>query len=141
MTRAEASALMEECWRDFALKDYKALLAHYTDDVFFEDPLTATSDPAETQGYLKAIDASLPHWTVVRHHTVADASGFAYEWTIRGSMTGELGALQGTGQEIEMRGLSIATFRGDAVATNRDNWDLTVILQQLGVTELAELES
>jgi ketosteroid isomerase-like protein len=131
---------MERCWRDFALKDYEALLRHYTDDVAFEDPLTVTNGKSETKAYLEAIDTALPNWTVVRHHAVADATGFAYEWTIRGSVTGTLGSLKGAGEEIEMRGLSIARFRGDLVASNRDNWDITAVLRQLGVSDLASLE-
>lgn len=138
MTEAEARELVEQFWHDFATNDLsdEGFFRHYTEDVLYQDSLDTAIGKDQIREFWEVFNNGIKQWTCVRHQTVVDSEGFSYDWTLRGYIDETVGPLPGTGQEIEMRGITIGTFRDGLVATNLDNWDLTTLLHQVGATEL-----
>lgn len=139
MTEAEARELVEKFWYDFATNELsdEGFFRHYTDDIYYQDSLDIAIGKEQVSEFWDVFNAGIRTWTCVRHQLVVDTEGFAYDWTLRGYIDGAVGPLVGTGQEIEMRGITIGTFRDGLVATNQDNWDLTALMHQVGAVELS----
>lgn len=66
---------------------------------------------------------------------VTGQSSCAFEWIVRGSNTGAIGPLPGTGRPFAYRGVSIGDiWDAGLVTSQRDYWDLAGLLGQLGVS-------
>jgi hypothetical protein len=65
---------------------------------------------------------------------VAGEGSYAFETVCRGTNTGAIGPLPGTGTAFVFRGISIGEVSAAGLVTShRDYWDLAGLLGQLGV--------
>jgi steroid delta-isomerase-like uncharacterized protein len=65
---------------------------------------------------------------------VAGEGSYAFETVCRGTNTGAIGPLPGTGTAFTFRGISVGEVSGAGLVTSqRDYWDLAGLLGQLGV--------
>ena len=66
---------------------------------------------------------------------VAGQGSYAFETICRGTNTGAIGPLPGTGSAFTFRGISIGEVSSAGLVTSqRDYWDLAGLLGQLGVS-------
>jgi hypothetical protein len=66
---------------------------------------------------------------------VVGQGSYAFETVCRGTNTGAIGPLPGTGGAFTLRGISIGdTSAAGLVTSQRDYWDLAGLLGQLGVS-------
>ncbi|HEY1445316.1 MAG TPA: ester cyclase [Acidimicrobiales bacterium] len=114
-----------------------ALLSFMSDDVRYEDvPSGAVfvgHDGIRQMGagaLLMAADMSF----AIGVRVAGDAT-YAFETVCRGTNTGAIGPLPGTGLPFTFRGVSIGEVSPDGhVTEQRDYWDLAGLLGQLGVS-------
>jgi steroid delta-isomerase-like uncharacterized protein len=61
---------------------------------------------------------------------------YAYEWTMTGTNDGEDPERYSpaTGERFEIPGISIGTLRNGRIKENRDYWNMTTYLNQVGLT-------
>ncbi len=113
-----------------------ALLAFMSDNVQYEDvPSGAVfhgHDGIRQMG-AAALQMSSDITFEVVYRVVGDRS-YAFESLCRGTNTGSIGPLPGTGAPFSFRGVSIGEVsEAGLVTSHRDYWDLAGLLGQLGV--------
>ena len=54
-------------------------------------------------------------------------------WTARGTHTGDLWGIAGTGKDITVTGTSVDRISGGRIIESWSNWDTLGLMQQLGV--------
>ncbi len=113
------------------------LLAFMSDEVRYEDVPTGAifvgHDGIRQMGAdALAMSANMSFEVVQR---VTGKSSYAFESICRGTNTGAIGPLPGTGSGFTFRGVSIGEIsEAGVVISQRDYWDLAGLLGQLGVT-------
>jgi hypothetical protein len=113
-----------------------SLLAFMSDDVRYEDVPTGAvfvgHEGIREMGagaLLMAADMSFEVGL-----RVAGEGSYAFETVCRGTNTGAIGPLPGTGTPFVFRGISIGEVSAAGLVTSqRDYWDLAGLLGQLGV--------
>jgi steroid delta-isomerase-like uncharacterized protein len=118
-------------------KALTALLAFMSDDVRYEDVPTGAvfvgHDGIQQMGAGALQMSADISFEVVRR--VAGPSSYAFESVCRGTNTGAVGPLPGTGKPFTFRGVAIGEMSSDGlVISHCDYWDLAGLLGQLGVS-------
>jgi steroid delta-isomerase-like uncharacterized protein len=114
-----------------------ALLAFMSDDVRYEDvPSGAVfvghEGIREMGAGARKMAEDMSFEIGVR---VAGEGSYAFETVCRGTNTGAIGPLPGTGLPFTFRGVSIGEVSPDGLVTEqRDYWDLAGLLGQLGLS-------
>ncbi len=113
------------------------LLAFMSDEVRYEDVPTGAvfvgHDGIRQMG-AGALEMSANMSFEVAHR-VAGNNSYAFEAICRGTNTGAIGPLPGTGNIFTFRGVSIGEVsEAGVVVSQRDYWDLAGLLGQLGVS-------
>jgi hypothetical protein len=113
------------------------LLAFMSDEVRYEDVPTGAvfvgHDGIRQMG-AGALEMSANMSFEVAHR-VAGNNSYAFEAICRGTNTGAIGPLPGTGNIFTLRGVSIGEVsEAGVVVSQRDYWDLAGLLGQLGVS-------
>ena len=114
-----------------------ALLTFMSDDVRYEDVPTGAvfvgHDGIRQMGAGALLMAE--DMTFEIGLRVAGAGSYAFETVCRGTNTGAIGPLPGTGAPFVFRGISVGEVSPDGLVTaHRDYWDLAGLLLQLGVS-------
>ena len=114
-----------------------ALLAFMSEDVRYEDVPTGAvfvgHDGIRHMGAGALLMAG--DMTFEIGLRVAGERSYAFETVCRGTNTGAIGPLPGTGTPFVFRGISIGEVSPAGLVTSqRDYWDLAGLLGQLGVT-------
>ena len=67
---------------------------------------------------------------------IVTEDAYAYEWTMTGTNDGEDPErdFPATGERFEIPGISIGTLRNGRIKENRDYWNMTTYLNQVGLT-------
>jgi steroid delta-isomerase-like uncharacterized protein len=113
------------------------LLAFMSEDVLYEDvPTGAAFDGHDGIRQMAAgalqMSSDMSFEVVQR---VAGQSSYAFESICRGTNTGTIGPLPGTGGPFTFRGVSIGELsEAGLVISQRDYWDLAGLLGQLGAS-------
>ncbi len=110
----------------------------YADDVQFEDVIFAYSceGKAELTKFFagsEALEAGENAFSVNDYS--GDANGGAVEWTWQAKHAGDFLGVPAKGKETTVKGVSILTFTGGKIASQRDYWDVAGALRQLGAME------
>jgi steroid delta-isomerase-like uncharacterized protein len=61
-----------------------------------------------------------------------NSDGGAAEWTWHAKHSADFLGARAAGKETTVRGVSILTFRGGKISSQRDYWDSAALLRQLG---------
>ncbi len=115
----------------------RALLAFMSDDVRYEDvPTGAVFVGHDGIRHMGAgalqMAADMTFEIGLR---VAGPGSYAFETVCRGTNTGAIGPLPGTGTPFSFRGISIGEVSAAGLVTaQRDYWDLAGLLGQLGAS-------
>ena len=114
-----------------------ALLAFMSEDVRYEDVPTGAvfvgHDGIREMG-AGAFQMSADMTFAVGQRVTGQGS-YAFESLCRGTNTGAIGPLPGTGSPFAFRGVSIGEVSEDGrVVSQRDYWDLAGLLGQLGIS-------
>ena len=68
---------------------------------------------------------------------IAEGERVVTRWTARGTHTGDLWGIPGTGKEVTVTGTSIDRIKDDRIVESWSNWDALGLMQQLGVVPAA----
>ncbi len=110
----------------------------YADDVQFEDVIFAHSCEGKAEltkffAGLETPEAGENAFSVNDYS--GDANGGAVEWTWQAKHAGDFLGVPAKGKETTVKGVSILTFTGGKIASQRDYWDAAGALRQLGAME------
>lgn len=87
---------------------------------------------AEIRAFWKLyFDAASEGFEADRTACVVSEDGYAFAWNVRGRIDGAFGALQGTGQLIEIEGASMGEIADGKIVRNADYWNLASVLRQV----------
>jgi ketosteroid isomerase-like protein len=110
----------------------------YTDDVKGWSPALSVSSRDELAVELEQrVGAFTDVDIVVRPIDIADDHGYA-EWSMAATHSGPLVldddvVVDATGRRLELRGVTVAEFRGPRIKAFRQYWDETAFVQGLGL--------
>lgn len=109
------------------------------DDVFTTDcvvHLTGIADPIRGLGPWKEVVAGLLRAFPDLHFTMEDqvvqGDRVAFRWRATGTHTGPLGAAPPTGKSVALDGIILDRMAGGKVRERWEQWDQSLMLQQLG---------
>jgi steroid delta-isomerase-like uncharacterized protein len=77
--------------------------------------------------------AAFPDLLVTIDDQVAEGDRVVTRWTARGTHTGDLWGIAGTGKEVTIAGTTIDRIQNDRLVESWSNWDALGLMQQLGV--------
>jgi steroid delta-isomerase-like uncharacterized protein len=132
--------------------DLKAVSRRLIDEVYNEGKLDVV-DEVVAPGYVRhdptlpeditgqaaerelaaAYRAAFPDLTVTIEEQLAEGDRVVTRWTARGTHTGDLWGIPGTGKEVRVTGTSVDRIQGGRIAESWLNWDALGLMQQLGV--------
>ena len=81
--------------------------------------------------------AAFPDLVVTIEDQIAEGERVVTRWTARGTHTGDLWGIPGTGKEVTVTGTSIDRIKDDRIVESWSNWDALGLMQQLGVVPAA----
>jgi steroid delta-isomerase-like uncharacterized protein len=113
--------------------------ASAADAVFAPDcvvHLTGVAEPIRGVGAWKEVVTGLlqafPDFHVTVEDQLAQGDRMAFRWHATGTQTGPLGAAPPTGKTVRTDGLIIDRVAGGKVEERWEQWDQSLMLQQLG---------
>ena len=113
--------------------------ASAADAVFAPDcvvHLTGVAEPIRGVGAWKEVVTGLlqafPDFHVTVEDQLAQGDRIAFRWHATGTHTGPLGAAPPTGKTVRIDGLIIDRVAGGKVQERWEQWDQSLMLQQLG---------
>ena len=121
--RAEIRAYAQ---RNSVLSGEERIASFYADDCVYENlPQGGIGHGKdELNSVAGAMFAGIPDFNVVLTSVIVAGTQSCREWIITGSHTE-------SGKRFEIRGASVAEFRGDKITRNTDYWDLRSMMKQL----------
>ena len=134
MTYEDAHITLERYWAAFAAKDVEGAISNLTDDAVYEDrgiQHTVTGIDQIREFWKMYFQAAAQDFEAIRHTSVVDGNNYAMTWTVTFRVDGAFGPLQGTGQLINVEGVSVGEFRDGKIARNSDVWNLDAVTKQL----------
>jgi len=141
VTAPETSRTIEEYIAAWDASDLEKVLTYFADELVYEDMCLQhtmhTKD--ELRAFWQAWFDVVADNTGKIEYLMVDGEQYMFEWTVTGTLNGPFGPIQGTGQHIVLKGASVGTVRDGVIVADRDYWDLTQVLKQLGVKEIPEL--
>jgi steroid delta-isomerase-like uncharacterized protein len=132
--------------------DLKAVSRRLIDEVYNEGKLDVV-DEVVAPGYVRhdptlpeditgqaaerelaaAYRAAFPDLMVTIEEQLAEGDRVVTRWTARGTHTGDLWGIPGTGKEVRVTGTSVDRIQGGRIVESWLNWDALGLMQQLGV--------
>ncbi len=142
MTRESLLAWVERrgrAWRD---RNAEALAADYADDAVLDSPIMGKSVGREAirlayETYL----AAFGELTVEREDLVIDGAQLVMVFKVTGTHTGSLFGIEGTGEKVALRGVSVWTVEHGKIAHERRLYDFTGFLVKVGVLKARPLSA
>ena len=133
--------VVTECWRALNTpRDVDKLASFYAEDAVVED----VGLQVQAQGnkefarmaeqFANAFDVV----TWVKNAYAGQDNTVVIEWEWHGTHRGEIFGIPATGKEVELRGASLITLKDDKIVFERDYWDRSALLRQLGQLTPAE---
>jgi steroid delta-isomerase-like uncharacterized protein len=134
-----AAAYME-AWTNH---DFAAVTAFMADDVVYRDLAVEEllEGVAAVQQWMAGMETDFSTDYVFQvGAVVADDQGYAIEWTMSGTndRADRQRGLPATGQRFEVPGVSVGRLSAGKITENRDYWNLTTYLMQVGLMPAPE---
>jgi steroid delta-isomerase-like uncharacterized protein len=119
-------------WNRHSATDVAAFMTE--DAVFVDYALGETfHGPQEIGQWVDSMVAGFSSdFSLVLHHAVVTSTGFATEWTLRGTHDRASPQLAATGKHFEIRGASVGKVRDGKICVQHDYWDMVGFLTQVG---------
>jgi steroid delta-isomerase-like uncharacterized protein len=130
-----------QAWND---SDVDGIVSFFAEDGVYED--VANVDNGWTtpwEGHdaiheaVSALYAGTPDFGLELHDVHALGSRVTTEWTMTGTQTGDWPGLPATGRSFEVRGISLIELDGGSIRSQRDYYDVYLLLSQLGVVSVS----
>jgi steroid delta-isomerase-like uncharacterized protein len=93
----------------------------------------AIAGPEGEKEIVAGYRAAFPDLVITIDDQVAEGDRVVTRWTARGTHTGDLWGIAGTGKEVTVTGTSIDRIQNDRLVETWSNWDALGLMQQLGV--------
>jgi steroid delta-isomerase-like uncharacterized protein len=88
---------------------------------------------ANFQQYLDAFTGA----RITVDEQISDGDRVATRWTGRGTHTGEMAGITGTGKDVTVTGLTLSRLEGGQIVEEWTNWDTLGMLAQIGAVPAA----
>ena len=140
----ETTPLLAEEERDLATvaavvplwnrQDAAAIVEHYEDDIEWRNVAMGEvySGKAAVRGFLEQLFAALPDLTLDVRFRAPRGRVVAEEYVIRGTHTGSMFGLPGTGRRVELSAVSMVEMRGGRFLTDHFYFDAASAMRQMG---------
>jgi predicted ester cyclase len=92
--------------------------------------------PAGFKQLCSAYRAAFPDMHIAIDDLIAEGDRVVWRFTARGTQTGQLFDLPPTGKRMEIGGFVISRFAGSRWVEDWANWDVSLMLQQLGAARV-----
>jgi len=89
--------------------------------------------PAAERELAATYRAAFPDMAITIDDQIAEGDKVATRWTARGTHTGDLWGIPGTGKEVRVTGTSVDRIQEGRIVESWVNWDALGLMQQLGV--------
>jgi steroid delta-isomerase-like uncharacterized protein len=130
--KAISRRLIEEVYNQGKLDVvYEVIAAEYVghDPSLPEDIAGAAAERELAAAYRTAF----PDLAITIEDQIAEGDRVVTRWTVRGTHTGDLWRIPGTGKEIRVSGTSVDRIQNGRIVESWVNWDALGLMQQLGV--------
>jgi steroid delta-isomerase-like uncharacterized protein len=88
--------------------------------------------PAAERELAAAYRVAFPDLAITIEDQIAEDDRVVTRWTARGTHTGDLWGIAGTGREVRVSGTSVDRIRSGRIVESWVNWDALGLMQQLG---------
>lgn len=116
--------------------DVEMILSFYTNDGVYEDVAIGKINRGkkEIKDFVSSVFVDTPNFKIEVKSRFYTSDWAAEEWVISGTFahSSALG-LSATGKSFSFRGASIIEFRKGKISRNSDYWNMTSVLQQVGL--------
>jgi steroid delta-isomerase-like uncharacterized protein len=134
ITREEMVTLLDRRTADWQDRDPESLAADYAETAVVESPMTGHSVGREairaTYGKFLAAFGDL---RIVREHVLIDGDRAVVVFTFTGTHTGLLFGMQGAGEALVFRGVSVYKVADGQIVHEQRIFDFTGFLMNLGI--------
>lgn len=83
--------------------------------------------------HVRDIMTAWPDCTLETRSESGENGLITFEWTFRGTQQAAYGPLPGTGQPLELDGVSVISMQGDLIREERVYWDTGTLMAAAGV--------
>ena len=127
--------LAEQYIAAFNSHDWNKIGPFFADDCIHEDMASGMSfhGKQDLKAYMDGIFTRAPNVKLKLESAFLSGDWMAYEWTYSGRYTGDEPGRKATGREFSIRGASVSELRDGKIRRNRDYYDMTTFLRQLGL--------
>ena len=138
LTHQQLVELAAEWDAAMAARDIDRMLALYTPDAVWEDPMldAPIRGAAELRAYFAGIIAAIPDISIKQEAVFGEdgATQCATQWRASGTITGRLpnSSLAPTGDHVEYTGVAVLTLQGDKCSHCRQYPDVISVQRQIG---------
>jgi steroid delta-isomerase-like uncharacterized protein len=144
MLTVGAERLLEQWAAGWSAHDPERVASLYTDDCVYEDvPLGAVSRgrrqlqvrgrPFPLCGLAARPQDAFPDFGIELTAGFVTGDRAAMEWVMSGTHARGLPGVPATGRRFRVRGATMLELRDGRVTRNRDYWDVTTLLTQVGL--------
>lgn len=130
-------SFLQEYTAAWSSGDSDRVLRLYDEDALFEELVlggVVTRNHQELAAYADAAFGAFTDFAITVHWGIVKGNVMVAEWVLSGSYTGTFGDLpQGTGQQVEVPGVSIIEVENGLIKHQREYWDVAMLLSQVGV--------
>lgn len=137
---AETEALIRDYLQAWNAGDIAGIVSFFAEDGIYEDVPNVDNEWATPwQGHDAIREAvhdlyvGTPDFGLELQSLNALGDMVTTEWTMTGTQTGDWPGLPATGRGFEVRGISLIELDGGSIRSQRDYYDIYLLLSQLGV--------
>lgn len=132
--------LMDECWSLGRLDTVSELVA---DNCRFHDPVfpNLTSGAGNFRNHIETCRRGFPDLKFTIEDTIAERNEVVIHWTGRGTHSGPFLGMQPTNRKATVSGTSIYRIENSKIVEAWADWNLLSMMEQLGITTPAQVES
>jgi predicted ester cyclase len=124
-----ARSLLEEPWRDVRVLDTLVSPEYVGHDPAESEPVRG---PGGVRASIERYLAAFPDAVLSVEEQVSEGERVASRWTARGTHTGEIAGIAGTGRQATVAGMTIFRIEGGRAVEGWTSWDRLGLLVQLG---------
>lgn len=105
----------------------------YAQNCSIHDPVFPSQGVSEMKEQGRQMRSAIPDMHMEIHEILVDGDMTATRWTMGGTQRGEVMGLPATGKSFVSTGIMLDKWEGDRIVEEWNSYDMTGILQQLGL--------
>ena len=132
---ADIKKILDEYKLAWNSHDANKLLPLFTDDCIYEDVALGVVNHGkkELTAFANSVFADFPDWKFEVKSVFQAGNWVGSEWVMLGTNSHGFMGMPATGKTYSVRGTSIAQLHNGKISRNSDYWNITTLLQQVGL--------